>query len=222
MKFLPGKRALVFLAVAAVMLLPLAANATTYGFSQITSNGGQATESQYLVDVTAVGSGVQFHFTNSSLVASSITDIYFDDGSLLGISSINDSGAGVAFDDPAIPSNLPGANLASPPFVTTAGFSADSDNPPVANGVNTAAEFVNILFSLQGTQTFADVINELNSGDLRIGLHVQGITPIHWWESSKSESFVNNPVPIPPSVLLMGSGLLGLGLVGWRRREKKA
>jgi hypothetical protein len=29
-------------------------------------------------------------------------------------------------------------------------------------------------------------------------------------------------VPIPPSVLLMGSGLLGLGLVGWRRREKKA
>jgi hypothetical protein len=29
-------------------------------------------------------------------------------------------------------------------------------------------------------------------------------------------------VPIPPSVLLLGSGLLGLGLVGWRRREKKA
>ncbi len=26
------------------------------------------------------------------------------------------------------------------------------------------------------------------------------------------------PVPVPPSVLLMGSGLLGLGLVGWRRR----
>jgi hypothetical protein len=29
-------------------------------------------------------------------------------------------------------------------------------------------------------------------------------------------------VPIPPSVLLMGSGLLGLGLVGWRRRQTKA
>lgn len=26
-------------------------------------------------------------------------------------------------------------------------------------------------------------------------------------------------VPIPPSVLLMGSGLLGLGLIGWRRRK---
>jgi hypothetical protein len=33
---------------------------------------------------------------------------------------------------------------------------------------------------------------------------------------------VATTVPIPPSVLLMGSGLLGLGLVGWRRREKKA
>ena len=33
-------------------------------------------------------------------------------------------------------------------------------------------------------------------------------------------TYVN--VPIPPSVLLMGSGLLGLGLVGWRRRQKKA
>jgi hypothetical protein len=27
-------------------------------------------------------------------------------------------------------------------------------------------------------------------------------------------------VPVPPSVLLMGSGLLGLGLVGWRRRKE--
>ena len=32
----------------------------------------------------------------------------------------------------------------------------------------------------------------------------------------------NGVVPIPPSALLLGSGLLGLGLVGWRRREKKA
>ena len=30
---------------------------------------------------------------------------------------------------------------------------------------------------------------------------------------------INAPVPLPPSVLLMGSGLLGLGLLGWRRRS---
>lgn len=32
----------------------------------------------------------------------------------------------------------------------------------------------------------------------------------------------NLTVPIPPSALLMGSGLLGLGLVGWRRRRQQA
>jgi hypothetical protein len=27
------------------------------------------------------------------------------------------------------------------------------------------------------------------------------------------------PVPLPPSALLLGSGLLGLGLLGWRRKR---
>ena len=27
------------------------------------------------------------------------------------------------------------------------------------------------------------------------------------------------PVPIPPSALLLGSGILGMGLMGWRRRS---
>ena len=31
--------------------------------------------------------------------------------------------------------------------------------------------------------------------------------------------FAAQPVPIPPSALLLGSGLLGLGLVGWRRKK---
>lgn len=37
-------------------------------------------------------------------------------------------------------------------------------------------------------------------------------------------SFTSEPsfgIPIPPSAVLMGSGLLGLGLMGWRRRRKE-
>jgi len=142
---------------------------------------------QLYVRVTA-GPGanqVTFHFINIGPNASSIADVYFDDGSLLGIASIVD-GPGVDFEQDASPGNLPGGNNCVPDFEVTEGFSADSEPPSQPNGVN-PTEWLDITFDLQAGMTFDDVVAQLNSGALRIGLHVQGFA------NGLSDSFINDP-----------------------------
>ncbi len=211
-----------------VVFLSTEARANLYGFEAITNNSVADVaigEAQLSVVVTDPGGDqVLFTFQNIGPAASSITDIYFDDGPLLGIASIDNSDPGVSFLQLASPPELPGANTVVPPFVTTVGFLADSDAPPVANGVN-PGETVGIVFDI-GSKTFADVINAINVGfdpsnytgsgihdgwiepSLRIGIHVQG------FDGGGSEGFIMTP--IPTSVVL---GILGLGVAGLKLRK---
>lgn len=210
------------LALAGLLATSISANAVTYGFGCITNNLAVDCgigEAQLFVDVTsAAAQEVTFTFYNNGPAASSITDIYFDDGSLLAIASLVDADdgvgghAGVDFSEGASPQNLPGANNVSPAFQVTTGFLADSDSPPSINGIN-AGEWLDINYTLQGTQTVADVIDELSTGALRIGIHVQAFS------TGGSESFVNGPavVPVPAAAWLFGSALLGLA--GLKRRK---
>jgi hypothetical protein len=201
------------LVLACACLSAAPAVATPFGFGCITNDVAadcNAGEAQLQVDVTA-GPGanqVSFQFTNSGPNASSIADVYFDDGTLLGIASIV-NGAGVSFSVGASPPDLPGGNGISPAFVVTAGFSADSNPPVQPNGVN-PGETLTIIFDLQGGGTLADVLSELGTGELRIGIHVQGFS------GGGSESFVNTPEP--GAALLIVAGALGLGLA--RRRAR--
>jgi hypothetical protein len=203
-------RVLLLLALVAAFAFAVApARAVTIGFECLTNNdpGDCAIgESQFSVDVTDQGGGiVRFHFTNAGPDASVLSEVYFDDGSLLALSNVID-GPGVDFEPDASPPDLPGGEEAIPPFEVTEGFLAESVPSPVVNGAG-PNEWVKIDFTLQGGQSFADVISELTSGELRIGIHVIGFA------SGGSESFINTPVPEPSTALLLGGGLVGVGLL---------
>jgi hypothetical protein len=207
-------------------LLASVSSATTFGFGCITSTSlvncaiGAA---QLSVDVTADPdvNQVVFKFNNIGGAAASITDVYFDDGTLLGIAALRDrddsitdlggyGDAGVDFSQGASPPNLPGGNAVN--FHVTAGFLADSDAPVQSNGVN-PNEYLQIVFNLQSGKTFTDTLNALalgaGTGGLRIGIHVQAIG------TGGSESFVN-AVPEPGTFALLALGLGGLATAGRR------
>jgi hypothetical protein len=199
-----------------MLCLPTQAG-VVYSFKHIVEEGdgpieladGAIGEAQLFVEVVEFGTNqVLFTFTNTGPKPCSITDVYFDDGALLDIASINDSCVGVSFAGGASPSNLPGGANLSPHFV--ASYSADSDPPVQHNGVN-PQEWLGIAFDLREGKSFGDVTGGLGSGELRIGIHVQG------FESCGSESFVNNGmVPEPSTFALIG---LGLSATVCRRRR---
>jgi hypothetical protein len=192
----------------------VSAQAVTLSFFCITGNNpGDCAigEAQLTVDVTDIGAGqVNFQFANAGPEVSSISEVYFDDGALFGLASVFHSEGDSWTGGSANPGDLPGGNNVDPDFMATQGFLAESNPSPSQNGVR-PSEYLDVVFDLQAGMTFANVINDLATGDLRVGMHVIA------FESGGSESFVNNPVPVPAAVWLFGSGLLMLTGIARRR-----
>ena len=212
--------AVVLVSCQAAMAVP-----TTYSFTHITEPGdgsseladGAIGEAQLFVDVSDFGSNrALFSFRNTGPEPCVIEGIYFDDGALLSLASVV-NGPGVSFTQdgisPVNPGDLPAGNNLVPPFVTTANFLADADNPAGTNknGVD-PYESVGIVFDLKSGMDFDDVLGSLDDGSLRLGIHVGSFA------SGRSESFVNNGVIPAPGAIVLGS--IGAGLVGWLRRRR--
>ena len=186
-----------------------------YNLNIFTSNGGYYNDPgvDLYVEVSLqedVGQPdrIRFEFHNDSSMYCSIADIYFDDGSLSQFYGI-DHGPGTAFTQWADPSELPGGNTLVPPFQTSLGFSADSDTPPPDNGVESSQDpeqWVAIIFDLQGDDDLTDVRSQLNTGQLRIGVHAIAFPSAFPGDEGSSESAVT-PEPATLVLLAMPAGI---------------
>jgi len=187
-----------------------------------TDFSGYADEDNYLADMA--GNEVLFTFTNTSLIASTISEIYFDDGTIFDQTHIlNNLGGFTKYTDGGNngvnPGNLPSGNNVTPIFEATADFGADTTGKK-NNGVNASNDIVGIIIQLQSGVGFTELQYALADGTLRLGLHVSSIG-----EGSDSDAFVNNPlvlsapaspVPLPAAAWLFGPALL----VAARKRRK--
>lgn len=218
-----------------VLLMPMTAQALMIdiGFDRITSNNAENVANQLSAQLRDGSSAVSdfnlalaadevlFTFKNSAAVASSVAEVYFDDGVIFSQTGLYNSLGG--FTDfvggTPTPSNLPAGNTINPPFSATASFGADFNGNP-NKGINQGSDILGIKIKLLVGLNSNDVVAALTNGDLRLGLHVRSIG-----NAGGSDSFVNKPVsetvtpvPVPAAAWLFGGALVTL--LGNSRRKQ--
>lgn len=195
-------------AATALLVATISSNAMVYDFVRITGNSAVDVADQLSLEVLDYGDNLaEFRIMNTGPLDSVICGIYFDDGTLLGIATVLNTPPDVVFKPGGTPGHLPGGNLLDPAFETTAELLATAQSPRPWHGVG-PGEYVSIVFSLQDGGSYADVLDEMQTGELRVGLHVQALP------DGQSDSFVHVPgVTVPDAgatVYLLAASLSAL------------
>ncbi|GEM_PF-2023267 len=180
----------------------------SFNFNVFTSNGsyGNSPGADMFADISGGGSQIEFTFFNKNSFRSSIAGIYFDIGPLGEVYSITSSpGTSFAPDFPR-PKNLPGGMTLAGPFKSE--FSISAAAPPPFNGIN-SNEWIKLIFDLPAGATPQQIINKIDTGRLRIGIHVIALP------DGSSESAILSPEPASLSLIALGGLML-------HRRHKTA
>lgn len=219
MKNMLMKSALLVGTVAAGFVSVAPADASTFGFKNITGGAvvGDALSGDFSFEVTDQGSNTALFrlfnkSTNNSTQTPSIGQVAFDNrgGALTGITALNVnnvSPSGVSFE--LDNGNLPQGNNLAPTFNTDFGAR-------FASGGSSRIDVGEVLgLRLGYTTTFQSILNNLANGGLRVGIHVQEI-------ANSSDSYINQTTPIPTPALLPGLIALGAGILRKRNAEQMA
>jgi len=219
---------------AILLLVSFSSHAVTLSFDCITDNSitncgvGEANLSVTVSnsDPMIMVDPNQVLFTFNNNISDSgddavITQIYFDDLNGNDSDQVLDSIDSLIQDMTDVnmstifpgPSELPGGNG----ILDISEFSVGAIEPPPVNGIGFEEEFA-ILFNIAMGFTFQNILDQLANGGLLIGLHVQSF-PLG---DTGSESFVNNPVPLPAAFWLFGSSLIVIGAQFKRRNPKNS
>lgn len=198
-----------FITAVVLMVAVVSARAEMFTFYSITSNDpsgdSQTTgENQIEMYVTETGIGeVSILFTNTGPNLSAISDIYFDVPEVeppfnLQLSA-NDilPGPDVDFVLGTRPENLPAGMDPLIAFYSDENLGATS--PPPVNGIN---PYEYLILNMTYTDPPHNFIAMLESGELRVGLHVISMGD-DGLGGTYSESFINN-IPEPSTALLLG------------------
>ncbi len=207
------------LVVLPIILASTSAFAATYSFDPVNPNQNNQIVpigDLFQLEVLSFGTNqVTFEFTNKNTLPSAIIAAYIGGPSLFTGSSFVES-AGVDFQ---------GINQSQPQTgfdIEAASRSVNQRGNNFVNGINSGtSEFLKYTLTLASGVTFDSIINNINSGDLLVGVTGQTNNQGNDQYIISVDSPVSS-VPIPAALPLMASALGAFGIAPRRNKAKAA